>query len=272
MLRKWIKPPFNRFIDYIDETDRILYLCMQGLVHMTKLPALAEAVIDFDPQSPESTEPEERAHLEGTHQRAKFSAEEIERGFPVLHAHAVVALWAALEALVSDLMVTWLLNESAVLSNGQFAKIRMPLAEYERLAKDERMAFLVSELARSLNASFKPGIAKFEALLGAIDLGGAVEDDVRRTLLELSQVRNIIVHRAGVIDSRFREACPWLGLEVGVQNRVTHEQYLKYSQASHNYALCIINRVRVKDGLAPRMAKQNAPIPVVDETPTSDGQ
>lgn len=57
------------------------------------------------------------------------------------------------------------------------------------------MTYITKELSRSLNADFKRGVGQFEAILDAIGLAGPVDPDVRRTLLELNEVRNVLVHR-----------------------------------------------------------------------------
>jgi uncharacterized protein YutE (UPF0331/DUF86 family) len=49
------------------------------------------------------------------------------------------------------------------------------------------------------------GCGRFESLLDTIGLGGSVEETVKRLFLELSQVRNIVVHKAGKADKRIVE-------------------------------------------------------------------
>lgn len=249
---KWAKLPFERCIEYIHQVDRVLHLCMQGLSHVSTLPALAKALVELDKaDGAVPFSPEQQRHLDETNTRAQFAKAEIDDGFPILHSHTVIALWGALEALVSDLAIAWLENEPSTLQNDEFARLKIPLAEYERLSKCDRMAFLVKELARSLNADFKLGIGKFEVLLEALGLSGAVDDNVRRTLFEMSQVRNVLVHRAGIVDGRFKEACPWVAVEVGEKLRVDHKTYVRYVDATHEYVLCLINRVRVRFGIGP---------------------
>ena len=241
----WARPPFERCIDYIHEADRLLYLCIQGLSHVSRMPALAKALADLDDASADAPlGPEKQRDLDEIDACARFAQEEIDKKFPVLHAHTSIALWAALEALVEDLAMAWLLNEPDVLSHDQFARLRVTLAEYERLDKQDRMSFLVKELARSTNADFKLGIGRFEVLLEPLGLAGAIDDDVKRMLFELSQVRNVLVHRAGIVDRRFKEACPWIHVEIGSKLRIDHESYVRYYSAVYDYILCLINRDR----------------------------
>lgn len=52
------------------------------------------------------------------------------------------------------------------------------------------------------------GVARFETLLALVELSGAIDEEHRKGLFELQQVRNVIVHRAGIVDRRLREQCP----------------------------------------------------------------
>lgn len=249
-LDKEVSAVFKRSIGYITELDRVLRLCLQGLSQISKLPALAEAIANVEKE--DDNEPfsaEQQQHLDETAEMAAFAAREIESGFPTLHAHTVIALWGALEILVEDIVVFWLQKTPGLLSSNSIAKIKIPLGEYELLDTQERMRFVSKELARSLNTDLKIGVGRFEAVLTAVDLGGTIEEDLRQSLLELSQIRNVLVHRAHIIDRPLKEMCPWLALEVGQKLRIDHDMYLKYFGATHDYLLCLINRVRVHQGL-----------------------
>ena len=49
-------------------------------------------------------------------------------------------------------------NEPAMLQNEAFAKVKLSLADFEQLEKDERMRFLVEELDRAYGATKQGGI------------------------------------------------------------------------------------------------------------------
>lgn len=249
---KWVSPPFDRCLAYVQESDRLLSLCMQGLQNLTTIPRLLEAVAPFDSNLDKASAAEVfQQRLDDTKKRAAFALAEIESGFPALHAHAVVAQWGALDALVSDLVVAWLLNDSQALRSERVGRIKLPLAVYESLDREGRMSLLAQEINRSINADLKLGIGKFESLLEVIGLAGAVDDATRRDLLEVSEVRNLLVHRAGVADRRFVETCPWLKAEIGTELRVSHADYGRYCGAMQAYILCLINRARVHFGIPP---------------------
>lgn len=240
-MQPWARIPFNRGIDYLAETNEVLELCLQGLSHVQTMPGLAEALEGYDSGTPTQVL---LPKLQDLRRRAGLAKAEIERGFPVLHAHASVALWGTLDALVADLVLACLLNDSALLKAERFSRIKVPLAEFEALEREDRMVFLLTELSRTLHADLKPGVGKFEALLDAVDLAGPVDSTLRRDLLELAAVRNLLVHRAGIVDRRFCSSCPWLNLTIGAKYVVSRAVYARYSRSVSDYMMLLIKRAR----------------------------
>jgi hypothetical protein len=94
----------------------------------------------------------------------------------------------------------------------------------------------------------KVGVGAYESLLEPIGLGGHVPDRVRRTLLECQQVRNVIVHRNGVCDTRLVQACPWLGLKIGETISVHKRAFERYSTAVRWYILEMSARAQLSQG------------------------
>lgn len=261
--RYWKTQPFYRFNEYMVEIDRVLHLSMEGLSLITRSPQLTEALINYRvvKDGADSMSPEEERDLKSTRTKAKYAQDEISKGFPIFHAHAVTSIWSALDALIFDFVCVWILNVPSALASDPFSKIKITLSQYELLGKEDRISYLVKELSRSLNADFKLGIGKYEALLTSIGLGGEVDADIQKTLLEMSQVRNVLVHRAGLVDRRFKEVCPWVDIEIGTPIRIENAKYHAYLKAIEDYAICIINRMRKLDGLEPyiKEAKEEEP-------------
>lgn len=186
---KWAKPAFERFTKYLMEADRLLHLCMEGITGISRVVPLAEALADLDRFDKPGIDPDLlEESVEEQRMRARLAQAEIDKGFPLLHAHTVVGVWGALEATVIDFLVTWITNEPDALQEEAFAKIKIPLAEFECLDKDDRMRVLVNELERSLRSQFKAGVSRFEALLSVIGLSGPINEEVRKTLYEMFHV------------------------------------------------------------------------------------
>jgi len=209
---------------------------------------LVEALANLD----ETTGGDASRHdVNAARQRANFAQSEIDNDFPVLHGQAIVASWGLLEAMVEDLVVCSLADEPKYRTSDALSRVKITLGQYDSLNEEERMRYLAREYARQSSADLKKGAAAFETLLGPVGLAGALADDVRRDLFELSQVRNVLVHRSGVADRRLLESCPWLDLQVGEKIRITHGVYAVYSWAINDYVVTLLEREIVRCGHTP---------------------
>jgi hypothetical protein len=235
----------NRFLAQVSEIDRVLHLSIMGFRLIKRTRGLIESLASVDASRliDISEEDLQRVRDEGSQ-----ALREIERGYPALHAHAVVAIWGALEAFVTDVLIAFLRRNRQVLTSGAYAKTKLSLSDFVRLRGDDRYRLVVRELARAQGAELRSGIGKFEPLLEAAGLHGAVPAYVREGLHEMAEARNLIVHRASVVDRRFKERCPQRKLKLGEVLRLTHADYHRCFAYSTTYALCIVNRIQVHSG------------------------
>ena len=111
--------------------------------------------------------------------------------------------------------------------------------------EDERTWILTDQIKAHVAASLKKGVGRFEEPLAIVGLGGAVDEDVRRTLFQLHSVRNLVVHKDGIVDARFRLLCPLMAFEVGQAITITRNQYKEYWFAACWYSIELeMRRVR----------------------------
>ncbi len=242
-LPPWAQEPFDYFWRYESDAARILALCIRGVTTVSHIPRIIN-ILDHGKVR------DEAAYVSNQFD-AEFAKQEIKDDFSALHSHSVVTIWGALEVLVNDLATAWLINQPEALNRATVSKIRIPLSEYERLNKDERMRFLVKDITRSLNADFKMGVDKFEVVLDALGLGGAVNKNRKKILYEVSQVRNILVHRAGIVDRQFKEGCPWVKTPLGSKFKINPKLYNRYHNEVWRYTFDLNARVRNRLGIEP---------------------
>jgi len=173
---------------------------------------------------------------------AEFADKECEAGFPLLHAHTVVGCWGAIETTVEDVVVGILMNEPDALRSEVFSRIKIPLAEFELLDKEQRVRVLITEIGRSSAGGRKQGVVGFEALLASVNLDGPIDEDTKKTIWEMNHVRNVIIHRRSLADRRFVEKCPWVEIQVGQKIIVTHQMFARYGEALADYIMIILKR------------------------------
>ncbi|SCG63474.1 hypothetical protein [Micromonospora coxensis] len=238
-----------RFIDYGIEVDALIEMHLSGLGHAKKFPQLLEI-----------TNPTPDA-LTIARRRADIALKIEVSGSHLMYAHCLLGLWSALEAMVEDLAGAWMKAVPEVLERAAFSKVRIPLAEFTRLSEDDRIRLLISEAQRDLRTELASGVTRFERLLEAVGLDGAVDADVRKTIFEMWQSRNILAHRAGICDRKFTDSCPWLDYQPGDKLRIDAERFERYNQALMSYSLALFNRCRKHFNLS--LIEAAAPVPSV---------
>lgn len=182
---------------------------------------------------------------------ADIAKREHESGFATLFEFSTVFAWGALETSIRDMTINWLLHVPESRQCDKIRRLKIPFADYEALDPRDRMRFLVGLLENDLGASLKPGIGRFECLFSLVGLGGSVDNNVRRDLLEMAAVRNVIVHNLGVVDDRFSSLCPWYVAGIGDRVKVSKDTYGKYRDAVFAYAIAIVERVEGRLSAAP---------------------
>lgn len=246
-----LKPILARHLDYIDEMHTVLGLSIQGIEGIKLLlPGLAKSYEcgDMEPNLSEDRRNDIRTNLAA---RTALASEEIERGFPVLYSHATVALWSAVEAFSTDLAVGLLKYEPDLLTHKALSKVRVQLAHFHRMSEEERLTLLVGELRQSLSGAADGGIGQHNEVFVQLGLDGSLHKSIQKPLIELCQVRNVLVHRGGIVDTQLTSCCPWLETQKGSKFLVLKPGYETYWLATHRYWLDLANRVRARVGLKP---------------------
>ena len=186
-LPRYVANPLLAFRDYMDQSDRLLHMSIRGICTFMAMPNVVRVLKEADdtvppPEEARLKEEEYQRDLELANARADFARKEQDKGFPLLHAHALVGAWGAMEAAIKDSVIVVLLNESELLRSETFSKVRVSWAEFELLDKEERIRRLVEELGRGQDSGAKKGLDGLEVSLNLIGLAGSVDEEVKRTL------------------------------------------------------------------------------------------
>ena len=237
-----------RCFDSLITSGELLHISMRGIGTVGNYPKMNQRIIDLTVECRKEVTTEMKARLTESERLANFANVELKDGFPFLHAFATVAAWTTLEVTIEDILLGILLNESQILRKEEISKIRLPLAKYEELDKEERMRFILTELARAQTTAAH-GVSAFENLLRVFDLSGDVDEDVRKLLWEMNHVRNVIVHRDSLADLRLVQSCPWLNLKSGDRVLINHEKWGDYAYAIGRYVNAVRNRLRKRYGV-----------------------
>ncbi len=92
----------------------------------------------------------------------------------------------------------------------------------------------------------RQGVDGFEVFLGYVGLSGTVAPDIKKTVWEVSHIRNAIVHRASIADRKLVQSCPWLNYKIGERVKIPHEVLAKYVHTLTEYLIIVLKRLCVK--------------------------
>jgi hypothetical protein len=194
-----------------------------------------------------------------TRGQAEIVAREVDAYFPTLAGMTLVATWGSVETLVLRLVAAWIENVPEARSSDRVRRLERKVAD-SPMAAEERRIYVAQGLLREVQRSRErlPGVGEFEALLDLFGLAGPLSGPLTRTLIELRATRNVVVHRRGVPDERFRLDCPWVPVAPDIRLVVNYEDLLRYMWASVSYAQIVLERVADRFGVKlPRVELPN---------------
>ncbi len=252
---RWALQPFDAFVDYYLSDIKLLVLCEKALSRVPGFVDISKFLYEYDQDNKEIS-PEELSHHEKKIAKAtddaEFAKNEIDLGFPRLHAHFLLGIWGAHESLVENIVFSWLCNDSKVWERPEIRKVHISLADYEILTtREDRARYVINQLQKSTKFTSAPAIAKMESLLDDIGLGGSLDEELKKKLFELGHIRNAIAHNSSIVDIKLLNNCPWLEYKVGERLLISCRGFTEYKIVLESYGTILLNRVREKLNLDP---------------------
>jgi hypothetical protein len=154
---------------------------------------------------------------------------------PYLVGIAVIRLWSILEVAADELALHLLKTLPKVRQNDAVRKLKGSLIDFVNLSPEDQAQQLLKQLKDDLKANLKAGITHFEDVFNALGVGDSVEPTVKNTLFELSEVRNVLTHRTGIVDSRLVNNCPQLKVKLGDKLILANHHLYAYVGAASWY-------------------------------------
>lgn len=158
-------------------------------------------------------------------------------------AQATISLWSALEAGIRDMLVVTIGADSALLKREDIEKIQVSLLQFNTMDPAERIEYIVDRIEEKNKSKFSRGVGRFENMLKPFGFGGEVDPVASKELLEFSAVRNCLVHRQGIVDRRFLEACATGQWQLGTDIAITRTKCDIYSRVALQYGATVVSRI-----------------------------
>ncbi|MGE3487717.1 MAG: hypothetical protein AB7L09_23595 [Nitrospira sp.] len=248
----WATEHFELFVHGVQDIGTLVRITERGVSVLRAMPRVVKGLAGFKGKW---TADATRKHLERAESDAARAQSELESDFPLLHGLAVIAIWSALEHFTKALVSSWILHRKDALAAPALQRLKVKLGEYLHLTRAEQACYLVELLEQDLSSPLKVGAGRFETLLEPFSLSGQVPADCSKSIFELQQVRNIIAHRNGRADKRFRTACPWIKVKLDKPVHVSGKMLERYLDEAIRYALEVFYRVGDRYGQDLRATK-----------------
>lgn len=124
---KWATP-CAQFIGYMTQVMDLIDLTQRGANVLTMAPRMIEVLIDTSRTGEKRAE--FRKRVEDAQHSAMIAEKEIKDDFSLLHSHALMGAWGALEGMIEDLAISRIQHDSSILNGVRFSKIKIPLIEF----------------------------------------------------------------------------------------------------------------------------------------------
>lgn len=176
-----------------------------------------------------------------------FAKQEMADGHPYLYSISIVRIWTIVETMVNDLILLRLVEGKYRTDSEALLNIKLPLRDILGVSPELQAEAVLNELRQSARTRLQQGVTRFETLLNAVSLSGPIDSDVQRAIFECCQVRNLIVHRNSIVDSKFVAVCPWFQTSRGARVPLTRRLFSLYFSAIYWYAMELNFRVAKVD-------------------------
>jgi hypothetical protein len=169
----------------------------------------------------------------------------------ILIGQGLITIWSTVEVCLRDILIEWLLINRAAWKSKRIADLKISIADWEAMDRRARATWIVASLWRTIGTAEHNPIGRFATLFDALDVPRALPDspytiqgDTGRLVIELWAIRNVIVHRMGVIDAKFCADCPHFSGKEGEPIVLTMKSYGTYANAAIDFLQAMIMRIR----------------------------
>jgi hypothetical protein len=163
------------------------------------------------------------------------AAEEMAADFPTTNAQFVLHTCSNCESLCQDFLRACIEHDETLTRKHPLSKVKFSLTELKSMTDKDRVSALADAVMDELGAPNRIGVEKFHEVFSFVGFSFPIKKDWRNPLRELHAVRNVLLHRGGIIDQRFLSLCPWVSVEPGTVLRVTSFALSGYVSAVDGY-------------------------------------
>ena len=173
----------------------------------------------------------------------------VENDFVGLYQSSIISLYTYLETAIKDLileLIKYHTQKNTAQNIAEISNINVSLIEYMALDEEQKLIYLTTNFEKQQGGAAPYGIERFEKLLKPFKLNGEINSAVKKSINELAQTRNNLIHKAGIVDKWFMKQCPWLyeKYKIGDKLIVNHSELENWMDVTLGYCADIEQRVQ----------------------------
>jgi hypothetical protein len=236
----WLLVPAANLVEFVAAERKACGTTLRGYYSLGTLPHLITALVGHLPATAVQLRQSLGELATGAPSDAAFAQEEIDQGFATIFAHHTIAVWAAVETTLEQIVVSFLLRHPTARSRILAAAptLKPGTIRTDTLPNAKRVV-------RRWQASLEDpsALGRTLEMLSALGFEATLPDKARRDLDEMGAVRNVMLHRAGFADAELLQRCPWFEVTKGARLTISQPMMDRYFDAASALAIGLIRAV-----------------------------
>lgn len=236
-LNGWLLTPATNLVSYLANQTMIAGLTQRTMIAAEAMPTFLVLAQKALPPDQVHAHTAIKKLIAGAATDAAFAADEIANGFNTIFSHHAVAMWGAVETTIEQTLVSHIrkLPDAAAVVAGSASSLNTGKLR-TTTEREAKATIKMWEQAIKIDSAMGRSVK----MLKAFDINISLSSDLSRELDEMSEIRNIIVHRAGFADERFMKKCPWTKSKAGDFLTVDRARLDRYISATHKFAVALV--------------------------------
>jgi hypothetical protein len=239
----WILKPINNAILFVGEETKICGLLMRGLGHIeTANPILNLARTALLRKGDKRAVAAIDRLLASSHINEEWAKEIRDNDYSVLHTHSLVSIWAALESAIENLILALILNDTQSLDRLRKFGVKKIDENLKNHDLTEDICLSIYKKLKDVTSVSYDIVQTMQNMLSAFNINVKCEI-YKSELLEANAVRNVIVHRFGIVDEKSVKNSPSLAGYVGQPFTISNKKYLTYQSAIGKFLIDVQEKI-----------------------------
>jgi hypothetical protein len=236
MPNAWLLEPVGGCVGFLAEELALLATVERALGALTLIPVLAGLVrlSELPARFKENLD----NFAEVTKEPAEIAKQRLSVGLHTTYSNVCVSFWAAIETTIQETLINHLLqvpNATTLVSS------QLPGAKVPEIVDSDSARRFVRNWETRLTAT--DVVERAMQMLSVFHLGFPLQEKHRRRLTELSEYRNIAVHRRGIIDARYLKKVPWCTVPIGGAYKIDHSMMIEFYEACSSFCVALLDRL-----------------------------